>query len=703
MLENYVLMKLKLLFLFLGFTISSLAQNPNDCVNAIIICGNSSLGIDPSGIGFDEFSLPENEVPPCYYFDQHNIWFKFIIVESGTFMFDLIPDNGEDDYDFAIYGPSVTCTTLGSSIRCSSTNPQNAGVQVATGLNMEETDVNEGPGEHGNGYLKYIDAMAGEVYYLLVDRAVGSGPLSLFYTGTATLPNDVVANQPETLVSCDTDGNPDGLTDFNLELQTDYIKGAQTDVTVTYHETLNDASIGINPLVSPYRSISNPQTIYARIEKTNGCSNLTTFTIESGSPELMAPEDVVFCYYTSPMPYFLDSIIPEVISDPQGYIFSYHYTQNDADNNVNPIGTTIYLTETPITIYVRATAEGDELCFATTSFIGYINIITLATQPQGFVECDEDFDGKINVNLNEKDAEILNELPASDFQITYFTSFEDRQNGTNPVSGNFQNTENPQTIYATIMETATGCFDYTQFNIVVNPLPIPLFEKELYYYCLNATEPLPISVQAGFYYYVWNTGEEGANLNKILIDAPGTYTVTVTNYFGCENNVSVEVLPSNIATITNIKIDDFSGKSNSIEIIVEGEGVYDYALDDYSVFQDSNIFTGLVNGYYTVYVRDRRGCGIVSQQVLILDYPRYFTPNNDSFHDYWHIIGMDEFPNAKIYIYDRFGKLMNKVAPYSKGWDGTNLKGITLPSSDYWFTIDIENRPQYRGHFTLKR
>lgn len=696
-------MKLKLLFLFFGFTIIAIGQNPNDCVNAITICGDSSLGIDPDGIGFDEFSLPGNEVPPCYYFDQHRIWFKFTIVESGTFTFDLIPDNGEDDYDFAIYGPSVTCTTLGASIRCSSTNPQEAGVPAATGLNMVETDNEEGPGEDGNGYLKYIDALAGETYYLLADRAEGSGPLSLFYTGTAKLPNPVVANQPDNMVSCDTDGVPDGFTDFNLELQTNTIKGAQTDVTVTYHENLNDASIGRNPLIGPYTNTQNPQTIYARIKRTNGCSDLTTFTIEVGSPELMNPEDVFFCNYTSSVLYVLDSIIPEVISDSQGFVFSYHYTEDDANNNANPIGRSINLTETPLTIYVRVTAEDDPLCFSVTSFEGYINRIKLATQPEGIVLCDEDFDGQITVNLSEKDVEILNGLPATEFQIFYYTSINDRMNGTNPISGTFQNTENPQTIYVSMLETATGCYDYTQFNVVVNSLPLPIFDQELYYYCLNASEPLEISVQGGFHYYEWNTGEDGVNLNKILVDTPGTYSVTVTNYFGCENRVSVEVFPSNVATIKEIKVTDFSGSNNSIEIMIEGPGDYEYALDSYSSYQDSNIFTGLKNGYHTVFVRDKRGCGVVSEQVLILDYPRYFTPNNDNYHDYWQLIGMNEFPEAKIYIFDRFGKLLKQISPISRGWDGTNLKGKSVPSSDYWFTIDIKDRPQYRGHFTLKR
>ncbi len=255
-----------------------------------------------------------------------------------------------------------------------------------------------------------------------------------------------------------------------------------------------------------------------------------------------------------------------------------------------------------------------------------------------------------------------------------------------------------------MLEIATGCFDYTQFNIVVNPLPIPVFDEESYIYCLNATEKLPISVQAGFKYYRWNTGEEGANLNRIYIDAPGNYSVTVTNYYGCKASVSVEVGTSNIATITEIKIDDFNGNgNNSIEIFVEGEGDYEYALNSNFSYQDSNIFTNLVNGYHTVSVRDKNGCGTVSQEILVLDYPNFFTPNGDGFNDHWNFIGMNEFPEAKIYIFDRFGKLLKQISPISKGWDGNNLKGKPLPSSDYWFTIDIKDRGKCRGHFTLKR
>lgn len=698
-------MKLYLLLLFFSILTTINAQNnPNDCINAIPICGTSNLGVDPTGAGFDEFSLPNNNLPECYDFGQNTIWFRFDIIGDGPLTFDLIPDNGVDDYDFAIFGPDVTCTSLGTAIRCSSTNPQNAGVQVATGLNMEETDTQEGPGEDGNGYLQFIDAQVGEVYYLLVDRAVGSGPFSLFYTGMAELPPNVEANPVNDLLSCDTDGTDDGFTEFNLESQTNSIIGEQPGTfNVTYHTSLNDAVIGINPLASPYTNISNPQTIYARIQRENGCSDSVAFDIMIGNPSLLQPDPVRICSYTTSENYILDTIIPQVINDPTGYVFSYHNSNADAVNNMNPIGATVNLTEIPRTIFVRVTDASDNLCFSITSFEAAINRIQVATQPSPIIVCDDDFDEIVSVNIFEKDIEVLNGLPASDFTIVYYASESDRLNEINAINGTFQNTENPQTIYVSMIENATGCFDYTQFEIQVNPKPIPIFDAESYIYCINLATPIPISVQANFQYYVWSTGDEGSSLNTIFVTAPGTYTVTVTNEFNCTSEVSVVVFPSNIATITSIDVVDFSGLGNSATINVTGEGNYEFSLESDFQYQDSNVFSGLQNGYYTVFVRDKNGCGVVSQEFLILDYPKYFTPNEDGYHDTWKVIGIDQFPGTKMYIFNRFGKLLHEVVTSSNGWDGTNSKGIPLPSNDYWFTINIPNRPEYRGHFTLKR
>ena len=62
---------------------------------------------------------------------------------------------------------------------------------------------------------------------------------------------------------------------------------------------------------------------------------------------------------------------------------------------------------------------------------------------------------------------------------------------------------------------------------------------------------------------------------------------------------------------------------------------------------------------------------------------------------------------SKIYIFDRYGKLLNQISPTGKGWDGT-FNGVQLPTNDYWFILDFNDpvtgkNDQLRANFTLKR
>ncbi|HLT49333.1 MAG TPA: T9SS type B sorting domain-containing protein, partial [Aequorivita sp.] len=59
----------------------------------------------------------------------------------------------------------------------------------------------------------------------------------------------------------------------------------------------------------------------------------------------------------------------------------------------------------------------------------------------------------------------------------------------------------------------------------------------------------------------------------------------------------------------------------------------------------------------------------------------------------------------KIYIFDRFGKLLKQLSPLGPGWNGT-YNGSPLFSSDYWFRVEYTedgNAKEFKGHFTLKR
>ena len=120
-------------------------------------------------------------------------------------------------------------------------------------------------------------------------------------------------------------------------------------------------------------------------------------------------------------------------------------------------------------------------------------------------------------------------------------------------------------------------------------------------------------------------------------------------------------------------------------------------------YQDENIFRGVTPGYHTVYVRDKKGCGTVSAEVVVLDYPKFFTPNGDGVNDLWQIEGIWEFPNSSILIYDRYGRIINGIKLNSGGWDGRDQNGVMLAANDYWFVITLQDGREIRGHFTLKR
>ncbi|WP_298901354.1 choice-of-anchor L domain-containing protein [uncultured Psychroserpens sp.] len=102
-----------------------------------------------------------------------------------------------------------------------------------------------------------------------------------------------IANMPPDLVGCSI-GNDTAV--FNLSDNDLAILGdtqSPDDFTVTIHLTEQDAIDGVNPLVSPYTSLSNPQTVYAQVtNNATGCTNTTSFDLVLGTePETTFTQD----------------------------------------------------------------------------------------------------------------------------------------------------------------------------------------------------------------------------------------------------------------------------------------------------------------------------------------------------------------------------------------------------------------------------
>ena len=121
----------------------------------------------------------------------------------------------------------------------------------------------------------------------------------------------------------------------------------------------------------------------------------------------------------------------------------------------------------------------------------------------------------------------------------------------------------------------------------------------------------------------------------------------------------------------------------------------------------------LTTGEHPFVFIDAQGC--LSDTVLVnlspisedcLQIPTLFTPNGDTQNDIWQIGGIENFTEAKIRVYNRWGQLIFKSNGnyFGNEWDGT-YNGDPLPFAVYYYTIDPvnENGTTYNGGVTIKR
>ncbi len=194
--------------------------------------------------------------------------------------------------------------------------------------------------------------------------------------------------------------------------------------------------------------------------------------------------------------------------------------------------------------------------------------------------------------------------------------------------------------------------------------------------------------------YLWSTLSADTT-QKITVTTAGVYSVIITNSLGCYYTKTITVEQISFPLISNI---DTNNDTVTIETIVPGN--YEYAIDGI-YYQSSNTFYDVKGGLHVANVRGLNNCGKDERYFFLLVVPKFFTPNNDNYQDYFEIEGLSYYPKATIAIFDRYGKLLKYAGPDYK-WDGTYL-GNQLPSCDYWYKISLGNGTELKGHFTLKR
>lgn len=240
-----------------------------------------------------------------------------------------------------------------------------------------------------------------------------------------------------------------------------------------------------------------------------------------------------------------------------------------------------------------------------------------------------------------------------------------------------------------------SCTNGIRIPVTVTVYQPPLVADEEVILCELST--LTLDALLPGMHYEWSTGE---TTQEIIVSNPGIYTVEITSSTpeNCTSTKKITVLKRNLPQIKNITINETTLAIN----LKNPENYFEYSVDGIN-YQSSNIFFNVPSGLQTAYVREVNLCSYDSQTFIILNVPKFFTPNNDGYNDFWEIKGLINYPEAEVAIFDRYGKLITTLNTLKSTWDGTYNKNL-LPASDYWYVIKIDQtKPEIKGHFSLKR
>lgn len=529
----------------------------------------------------------------------------------------------------------------------------------------------------------------------------------------------------------------DGVATFNFSSVTTDIQAllpTTGNYEITYYRNQADALAELNAItdISNYRNIGYPNTqqIWGRVDSDldNACFGLGPYVI-------LTVEKLPFANPVS---------IPRQCDDNQDGVFTFNtagletnllgtnqsfpvkVTYFDAANNPLKDANGVLITSpfpatfktTSQTIKAVVTNNTTLKCFDETTIQFIVDDLpeAFAVPVSLTTTCDDeidplDQDGKFTFDTSTFEATILG------IQNGMIVTYTLKDGTVLSTLAPYFTTGNQDVMVKVTNPINPSCSATTTLNFVVNPLPkinLNTDGSEDRLVCSN-NPTFSVQLNAGIqdssspndYSYIWSKDGAiiGGNTYALDVNAEGIYTVKVTNLSGCSRIRTIKVTPSDVAHIDSIPIVDMTDR-NTVTVNVSGLGDYEFSLDEpLGPYKDSNFFDNVPAGIHDVYINDKNGCGLVSKTIAVVGLPKFFTPNNDGYNDYWSVKGVNASfnTNSIIYIFDRYGKLLKQWVPASsEGWDGTS-NGTPLPSDDYWYTIKLEDGREAKGHFSLKR
>ncbi len=359
-------------------------------------------------------------------------------------------------------------------------------------------------------------------------------------------------------------------------------------------------------------------------------------------PEIdFTPEDLVACSVNQQAIFNLNDNDGAILGDldPLDYTISYHLTEDDATLGINPIASPYNSVSSPQEIFVRV-VDNATSCVANTSF----NLLTSAPDfmvtSVDIIGCDNDGDGLSEFDLDANTGNVLGDLDASQFIVTYHLSEADAMVGTGNLASPYESSG--ETIYVRLESVDYfDCYVVGSFDLVFGLEPQTSFTDDFdYEVCPGATVP-------------------------IIIEA------TPENY---------DVSEVTIRWFRDDQADPIAGETGLTLPVLEG-AIYSIEV----TFNDT-------------------GCASIQDiEVITLDtcvIPQGISPNNDGKNDTFDLTG---FNVRRLEIFNRYGNSVYEKTDYVDEWFGQTNGGDELPVGTYFYAIEFEDQRTVTGWVYVQR
>jgi gliding motility-associated-like protein len=520
------------------------------------------------------------------------------------------------------------------------------------------------------------------------------------------LDRKILVKDAKTQYVCDFFSNTHGTTNLKKYIpeMIDDITGLQIDFFKFYDDAftnLQNKKI-INPENYELDAISN--IVYVRFfNPILGCFSIRNIPINLQLPPKLVDQEYLIC--DNDIDGFYDVNLTElnqlVISNYQDYKFTYHLTEKDATDKVNLIKDyTNYKTSLPSS-YVYLNVDNG-ICSSITKVNLIANKITeTKINSIDYSSCEEN-DGKFTVDLTRfvsqfKDGNVivLSSLRTNSTMSFYKTESDSKKN-INSIPNPSSYLAGNETIFIRVLEDGY-CPTIVKINTIVKPKPVLDLPKFIQT-CVNVPATIQINLNIPNENIVWKHGKTGRTISEL----PGVYTVTVTDLNGCSTTQSIEVkeieLPKIKQLITNENTITVVGENQSKENLM-------FSIDDGKTWVSSDTFTNLLPGKHTFIIQNKlTGCISLPKSTVVLDLRNVITPNGDGVNDSWKLSDLSVFEGelASITIFDRYGKLIHADSSSSHfEWTGI-YGGRPLPSTSYWYEINIPDGRHLTGYIVVK-